>query len=156
MVDKYSKIEWGCLQKKGIKLIYPNEVLGRSYLDAADSDLLGLESSTLRIQNSSAYKACYNSFYSILQKIGIKCEIQDCTLEFFSLIPGFKESQVNLIKLLKKNNLEIEQGIKKPKPINEEPIIEFVATAKQVFETISSDKIHSIREEIASFTKKRK
>lgn len=153
---KYSRIEWGCFQKKGIKLIEPNEILGRSYLDAADSDLKKMQSLTLRIQNSAAYEACYNSFYSILQKTGIKCEIPDLTLEFFSLIAGFSEEQISLIKLLKQNNLEIEQHIRKARQVVQEPVFDFVDTAKKVFESISPEKISLVRKEISLLIKKHK
>lgn len=156
MAEKYSRMEWCCIQKNGIKLIEPNEILGRSYLDAADSELKDLDSSTLKIQNSAAYSSCYNSFYSILQKIGIKCEIHECSFEFFSLIDGFSEEQKNLILTLGKNLREIEQKIKKPKPVKPEPVIEFVETSKNVFESLSSDKIRLIRQEIASLAKKQK
>lgn len=156
MENKYSKIEWCCLQKNGIKLIEPNEILGRSYIDAADSDLLEVKSPALKVQNSAAYKACYNSFYSILQKIGIKCEIHDCTFEFFDFISGFNDLQINLIGQLKKTNFEIENHLKKPKPVDEEQVIDFVETSKQVFGSLSSDKIRLIRKEIGLLTKKRK
>jgi hypothetical protein len=154
METKYSKIEWGCFQKKGIKLITPNEILGRSYLEAAQEDLKEMQSKTLRIQNSAAYNACYNSFYAILQKMGIKCEISDCTLEFFSLIPGFSQEQIDLIKLLRQNNLEIEEHIRKARPVIQEPVIEFVETAKEVFESLSQNKIRLVRGEISLLIKK--
>ena len=156
MEDKYSKIEWCCFQKNGIKIIEPNEIRGKSYLDAAYGDLVVMKSLALKIQNSAAYDACYNSFYSILQKIGIKCELCDCTFEIFNLIPEFTEEQISLIKRLKNNLIEIEQQHKRPKPVNEEPVIEFVATSRQVFDSLSSDKIRLIRKEIMRFSKKRK
>ena len=153
MAKKYTKMEWCCIQKKGIKLVTPNEILGRSYLDNAEEDLLGMQSNTFKVQNSSAYNACYNSFYSILQKVGIKCEIHDCTFEFFSLIPDFTKEQINLVSVLKKNNLEIEQCLKKPKPVNPQPVEEFVSKSKQVFESLSPDKIRLIRQEVISAKK---
>jgi len=156
MSQKYTKLEWCCIQKNGIKLITPNEILGQSYLDTAETDLIGLESGTFRIQNSSAFNACYNSFYAILQKIGIKCELHDCTFEFFNLVSGFSQEQVELMSILSKNNIEIEQGIKKAKQVNPEPVEEFVRTAKQVFESLSSNDIRLIRQEIALAAHKHK
>jgi hypothetical protein len=155
MESKYTKIEWGCMQKNGIKLIEPNAVRGQSYLDAADADLREMQSQTFRVQNSAAYKACYNSFYSILQKIGIKCEIDECTFEFFNLIEGFSNEQRELVCTLMKNNIEIEKEIKKPRPVEEEPVRDFVTTAKQVFDTFSQDKIRSVRKEIQLASKKK-
>jgi hypothetical protein len=154
MEEKYSKIEWGCFQKKGIKLIEPNEILGRSYLDAAGTDLKKMQSLTLRVQNSAAYNACYNSFYAILQKIGIKCEIPELSLEFFDMIPGFSEAQISLIKILGKNNMEIEQHIRRARQVVQEPVFDFVDTAKKVFESLSQDKIRSVRKEISLFIRK--
>jgi len=156
MPQKYTKLEWCCIQKNGIKLITPNEVLGQSYLDTAETDLLGLESGTFRIQNQSAFNACYNSFYAILQKIGIKCEINDCVFEFFNLIKGFSEEQVELMTILHKNNLEIEQEIKKPRPVNPIPVKEFFETAKKVFESLSQNDIRLIRQEVTLAANKHK
>ena len=153
MAKKYSKIKWCCIQRNGIKLIKPNEILGKSYLDSADSNLLGLQSNTLKIQNSSAFNACYNSFYSILQKTGIKCEIQECSFELFNLIAGFTNLQINLIKILKKNNSDIEQNLKRAKPVNQESVIEFVKTAKQIFNSLSLNSIRKIRQEILLIAK---
>ena len=155
MPQKYTKLEWCCIQKNGIKLITPNPVLGQSYLDTAENDLPGLESGTFRIQNESAFNACYNSFYAILQKIGIKCELHDCTFEFFNLIKGFSEEQTELMNTLNKNLLEIEQETKKARPVNPLPVEEFFRTAKQVFTSLSQNDIRLIRQEV-EFAKKHK
>ena len=156
MATKVSKIEWCCLQKNGIKLIQPNPVLGRSYLECADYNLNELKSPALKTQNAAAYLACYNSFYSILQKIGIKCELRQCIFEFFSLIPGFTSQQINLANGLQKTKIEIEQHIKKPKKVNREPIEDFVATCKQVFDSLSNNVIQKVRKEITKTTEKNK
>lgn len=77
---------------KGIKFIEPNENLAKEYEQTADETLEILRA----IQNKSKvwlattkYYCEYFSLYSLLMKIGIKCEIHDCTL----MLCGFLEEE---------------------------------------------------------------
>ena len=77
------KIEWCFNKKNGIELIDPNKNLAEGYILKAESSL---ETSRLAKSKdwkiSAAYYAMYFSIYSILQKIGVKCEIHTCTIIF--------------------------------------------------------------------------
>ena len=77
------KIRW-CLEAKGgIELMDTNTNLANGYILKAEEALEALQ----RVKGSrdwtvsTAYYSMYFSLYSILMKIGIKCEIHACTIE---------------------------------------------------------------------------
>ncbi|MBM3228700.1 HEPN domain-containing protein [Candidatus Pacearchaeota archaeon] len=78
-------LRWCCNQKDGIKLIESNANLAKGYLKMAE-DSLGTMSRERKYNLRSAVSACYYSMYyslyAVCMKIGIKCEIHSCTLEF--------------------------------------------------------------------------
>jgi len=77
------QIKWCLNQKKGIELVEPNDNLREAYLIKADEALETLRTSKIKDwQLTTAYYAIYHSLYSLLMKIGVKCEIHSCTIEF--------------------------------------------------------------------------
>ncbi len=80
--NKMDQIKWCIKQKKGIELIEPNNNLKEAYIIKAEEALTTLKTTTSRDwQLTTAYYTIYNSIYSILMKIGVKCEIHSCTIE---------------------------------------------------------------------------
>ena len=94
------KIEWCCNIKNWIELVAPNTNLADAYIIKAESSL---ETSRLAKSKdwkvSAAYYAIYFSLYSILQKLGIKCEIHACTILFAKefLTEYFSKEQFELL-----------------------------------------------------------
>ena len=82
-------IRWCCEQKEGIKLIDSNDNLAKGYLKM-DEDSLGTMNRerkyNLMFAISACYYSMYYSLYSVCMKIGIKCEIHSCTIEFMKKI----------------------------------------------------------------------
>ncbi len=77
------QIKWCMQQKKGIELVEPSDNLRDAYLIKAEDALDTLKTSKSRDwQLTTAYYTIYNGLYSLLMKIGIKCEIHSCTIEF--------------------------------------------------------------------------
>ena len=77
------QIKWCMQQKKGVELVEPSDNLREAYLIKADEALEVLRATDIRDwQLTTAYYAIYHSIYSLLMKIGIKCEIHSCTVEF--------------------------------------------------------------------------
>jgi uncharacterized protein (UPF0332 family) len=77
------QIKWCLRQKKGIELIEPSDNLRDAYLIKAEEALGTLRTSKSRDwQLIAAYYTIYHGIYSLLMKIGIKCEIHSCTIEF--------------------------------------------------------------------------
>ncbi|MBI4739842.1 HEPN domain-containing protein [Candidatus Woesearchaeota archaeon] len=94
------KLAWCLRTKNGIELVEPNPNLATAYLLKAESSL-----ETARLAKSkdwkisAAYYAMYFSLYSILMKIGIKCEIHTCTITFANelLQEYFSKEQFELL-----------------------------------------------------------
>ena len=81
------QIKWCLNQKKGIELVEPSDNLRDAYLVKAEDALDTLKTSKSRDwQLTTAYYTIYNSIYSLLMKIGIKCEIHSCTIEFTNAV----------------------------------------------------------------------
>jgi uncharacterized protein (UPF0332 family) len=77
------RINWCISQRAGIELVEPSENLRKAYLIKADEALTVLKDTNLRDWKiTTAYYAMYHGLYSILMRIGIKCEIHTCTIEF--------------------------------------------------------------------------
>ena len=91
------KIDWCKKQKFGIKLIEPNNNLSEEYFENAEESLKVLRSIKETKSNmwlaTTKYYIEYFAVYSILMKIGIKCEIHDCTIA----LVNFLENQ-NIVK----------------------------------------------------------
>jgi uncharacterized protein (UPF0332 family) len=78
------KLRWCCDQNKGLKIIKPNDNLAMEYIQSAEETLAVLQD----IKNKSnmwlattKYYCEYFSVYALLMKLGIKCEIHECTIE---------------------------------------------------------------------------
>jgi len=146
------KIKWCCLQKDGIKLIELNENLSKKYIQEADKDLTEMKNaSSLKWKDIEAYYSCYNSVYALLQKIGVKCEIHDCTIELLSIISEkieITKKQVDLIKDLKDKRMNVQYYLKKPEEIDERAVADFVLSCKESLNSLTYDDIIEIRGEI--------
>lgn len=77
------KIKWCAGKKGGLSLIEPNSDLAEAYIKKAEEALESMRVNVIKDWKiSTAYYTLYFSLYSILTKIGIKCEIHSCTIEF--------------------------------------------------------------------------
>ncbi len=70
-------------QKKGIELVEPSDNLDKAYFIKAEEALDTLKTSKSRDwQLTAAYYTLYHGLYALLMKLGVKCEIHSCTIEF--------------------------------------------------------------------------
>ncbi len=79
------RLKWCCQQKNGIELIEPNENLTKGYLEMANNSIGTMNRErkyNLMFSISACYYSMYYSLYAVLMRIGIKCEIHSCTIEF--------------------------------------------------------------------------
>ena len=82
-------LKWCCGKKGGIKLIEPNPNLAKGYIEMAEAAIGTMNrEKTLNLQFaiSACYYSMYYSLYAVLMKIGIKCEIHACSLEFMKTL----------------------------------------------------------------------
>ena len=138
---------WCLKQKKGIELVEPNGNLSKAYLNDADDSLLAMGKNKGKWKIVTAYYACYNAFYALLMKTGIKCEIHDCTIELMALFELKKE--ISFMKKLKKMRIDVQYYLKPAPEINLTEIKHFVSECKLLTRDLTEDKIKLIRGELA-------
>ena len=77
------QIDWCLKQKRGIELTEPSENLRNAYLIKAEDALDTLRTSKSRDwQLTTAYYTIYHAIYALLMRLGVRCEIHSCTIEF--------------------------------------------------------------------------
>lgn len=151
-----SKISWCKRQEKGITLIGPNENLSEEYYQCAEESVKVLRSIQGTQSNmwlaTTKYYVEYFAVYSLLMKIGIKCEIHDCTLALTGFLE--KESVVKhgTFKILDDDkDLRIDnQYYLKNRPVNIDfdQLSEFMLSIKESLNKLNIDKITEIRKKI--------
>ena len=78
-----NKVLWCFRKRKGLRLIEPNSDLANAYIQKAEEALESMRINIIKDWKiSTAYYTLYFSLYSVITKIGIKCEIHSCTIEF--------------------------------------------------------------------------
>ncbi len=85
-----SRLDWCLKQTKGIKFTHPSENLTKAYHAKSATALKSME---INAQNNltewavtASYYAKYFAVYSLLCKLGVKCEIHDCTISLFEYL----------------------------------------------------------------------
>ncbi len=97
-----ASMKWCCKQRDGIRIIDTNENLAAAYIKMAE-DALGTMNRERNFNKTFSISACYYSMYyslyAILMKIGVKCEIHSCTLEFmkFALCDFYSKEDIRII-----------------------------------------------------------
>lgn len=151
-----SRISWCKKQEKGIKLIEPNTDLSGEYYQNAEESLKVLRNIYETKSNmwlaTTKYYIEYFAIYSILMKIGIKCEIHDCTIALTEFL-----EQENIIKAGTHKMLEKDKELRidnqyylknKPVDINFETLSGFMISIKEALDKLDNSKIAEIREKI--------
>jgi len=105
------KLLWCSRQKKGIKLVGPNENLCDAYIkktrDSLRSMKLNADANIREWAVDAAYYSRYQAIYALLQKCGIECEIQDCSIMLLRFLFSDKLNE----KMLKEMEKAKEQRI---------------------------------------------
>ncbi len=99
------QLDWCKRQKKGIRLIEPNENVARDYFVKADNALImasTVESGEWKA--TGAYYACYDALYALLQMAGVKCKIHDCSIALMRFF-DFQNEDIEFVKGLKLNRI---------------------------------------------------
>jgi len=90
MRDRVRYLRWCLRQSKGIALVKPSENLMRAYLQKSRNAIKAMEvnaeAGIIDWAVSASYYAKYFAVYSLLAKIGVKCEIHDCTIALFEYL----------------------------------------------------------------------
>lgn len=145
-------LSWCKKQKKGIKFIEPNENLAKEYLKNAENtiyDLKNTEESNLW-KATKKYYAEYFSVYSLLIKLGIKCEIHDCTIEIIKKLEEKGLFPANTNKKIKKDKdvrIDNQYYLKdKEVEINYQELLKFHLEIKDKVNSLTTKEIKEIRD----------
>jgi len=148
-----NQINWCLKQAKGIKLVEPNESISENYLKESLSDFDMVEKVNPKWKTVTAYYSCYNSVYAILMKVGIKCEIHDCTIALMGLL-GFDENEIKFLDSLKKERVDVQYYLRASSlAIDKNKILEFLNKCKEIIRNMNDDEINKIRAKIKEFNR---
>lgn len=151
-----NKIGWCFDKKDGLRIIEPNPNLSEAYIKKAEESLESIEVNFVKEWKiSTAYYTIYFSLYSLLTKLGIKCEIHSCTLEFVREFLGdyFLEEDLEFFKDALKARVDSQYYIDKTVPDEQyqkmlKKAPEILVKCKDVLLKLNEDKIKEIRQEI--------
>jgi len=145
-------IAWCKKKSKGIRLIAPNENLSKEYLQTAKETLDVLKTIKGRSKvwlATTKYYCEYFAIYSLLMRIGIKCEIHECTiaicrlLEEMMIIPSGFTEKLDEDKTLRVDNQYYLKN--KDVPINYDALLEFILKTQDVADKLTKQDIEKIR-----------
>lgn len=142
-------INWCLKQKNGIELVKPNDNLAKEYISSSQETFISLKNSN---EDSNMWKATkkyyaeYLAVYSLMMKLGIKCEIHDCTIELTKILKDLfpkntydilcKDKQLRIDNQYYLKNIEVE--------INYNMLLEFILQIKETINTITPKEIEKI------------
>ncbi len=150
------QLSWCKQQARGIKLVAPNDNLSKEYYQNAEESLKVLRSITATNSNmwlaTTKYYIEYFAVYAVFMKIGIKCEIHDCTLALVKFLEeaGIIPEDISL-RLKKDKELRIDNQYylkNTPVDIDFEELSEFILSIRKILSSLETDTIANIREKI--------
>jgi len=155
------KIEWCLNVKNGLGFVEPNSNLAEAYLKKAEKALVSMNQVKAKEWKiSTAYYSMYYSLYAILMKIGIKCEIHSCTLEFMKIFlkDYFTDDDATLLERSCSARNDIQYYTDKAVSIELfEKIIKnasfFVIKCKEIIKRLSEEDTIEIRKKLTNFKK---
>jgi len=149
---------WCLKQKKGIRLVKPNQRLAEEYLRKAKSSLNTMNAAQqigeVEWVVTTAYYARYFALYALLMKMGIKSEIHDCSIAVAGLLAGHglvQQKLVDDISSAKELRIDMQYYIpREPKKENIESNVRqartFVLEMEESIEAVDEEQINLIRE----------
>lgn len=155
-------IEWCASQKNGLVLVEPNENMSDSYLSMAEESIRALNAvKDSRMWSAvTAYYVFYQSLYSLMLRLGVKCEIHSCSLRFMEVfLDVYSEEDVVMIKKAFKARNDLQYY--SDRPVDEISIVEigkyckqFYVKTKDILVTLSDDEVENIRSSLLSNLKR--
>jgi len=153
------KISWCKKQKGGIKIQEPNDNLSQEYYENAEESMKVLKSIKETKSNmwlaTTKYYIEYFAVYSVLMKIGIKCEIHDCTIALVKFLEDEEVIEKGVFKILERDKeLRIDNQYylkNKSVDINFEKLSDFMLSIKKSLDNLNGEKIKELREKIKGF-----
>lgn len=144
-------------KKGGIEFVEPSDNLANGYISKAEESLEALQ----KVKGnrdwtvSTAYYSMYFSIYSILMKIGVKCEIHACTIEFMKrfLTPYFTPVECKFLSQSLQARIDTQYYVdREVKDIFIDEMVkiapQFIVKCKEVLAKIKESEIKAIRSQL--------
>lgn len=158
-----NKIKWCARKKEGLSLVEPNSDLANAYTKKAEEALESMRVNIIKDWRiSTAYYTIYFSLYSVLVKLGVKCEIHSCTIEFAKrfLKEFFEETELAFTEDSLKARVDSQYYMDRTVPdeqynkmIQKSP--EFLVKCKAILIKLNEKKINEIRDKFQKETSKK-
>lgn len=146
------KIKWCLGKKEGLSVVKPNPNLANAYIKKAEEALASMRVNIIKDWKiSTAYYTMYFSLYAIFTKIGIKCEIHSCTIEFAKrfLKEYFEDVELNFIEDSLKARVDSQYYIDRTVPdeqyqkmLQEAP--QFLIKCKSILSKLNEKRVNEI------------
>lgn len=152
---------WCFKQIKGIRLVKTSENIVRAYLEKSKNALKSMEvnakAGITEWAVSASYYAKYFSVYALLSKIGVKCEIHDCTIALFEYLfgNGISQTLVQEFKQSKEDRIETQYYTRKT-DVNFDQLMsktkDFVLEIEKIVDGLSYDRIQRLQKRLRELT----
>jgi uncharacterized protein (UPF0332 family) len=163
MQNDKGHLQWCLKQSKGIRVDKPSENLVKAYLQKSRNALKSMEvnaqAGLVEWAVSASYYAKYFAVYSLLSKIGIKCEIHDCTIAVFEylfsdsmpkeIIKDLRDSKENRVEAqyyTQEINVDLEEVIKKTK--------QFMLEIEKMIDSLNGESISKLQKKLHTLAPK--
>ena len=151
-------INWCLKQRNGIRIVDPNPNMSESYISLAEASIGTMNrerDKNVVFSVAAGYYSMYYSLYSVLIRIGIKCEIHTCTIKFMEtfLNDYFSKDDVKAVYDAFKLRNNMQYYVDKVIDKNEiEKLIEnapdFFAKCRKILASLNEKDIERIRKSL--------
>ena len=165
MRDNKQYLKWCLRQERGIRVVAPSSNLVKAYLEKSRNALKSMEvnaqANIVEWAVSASYYAKYFVVYALLSKIGVKCEIHDCTIAIFDYLFGAKEFHdlVSELKQSKHERVDI-QYYSKELNINLADTMQqtkqFVLQIEELIDRLNAEEVAALQRKLGTLTHARK
>jgi len=153
------KISWCKKQERGIKIQEPNDNISQEYYKNAEESIKVLKSIREIKSNmwlaTTKYYVEYFAVYSVLMKIGIKCEIHDCTIALLRFLEDegiVEKGTATSLGRDKKLRIDNQYYLKdKDVDVDLEKLSEFMLSIRKSLDGLDSDKVSELRKKLEEF-----
>ncbi len=154
MLHNKKYLSWCTKQNKGIRLGEISKSLQNAYLKKSQAALKSMHINAREEINewaiSASYYAKYFAVYALLSRLGIKCEIHDCTIALFGYLFSQDISEILLKDLRKSKEDRIDaQYYTSDMSVDLTDVIskccDFVITIESIIDGLDQQKIDHLR-----------
>jgi len=141
---------WCLNQSKGIRRVNPSQNLAKAYMQKSRTAMKSMEvnakANIVEWAVSASYYAKYFAVYALFSRIGIKCEIHDCTIALFNFLFGDDVSSevIQELKQSKKDRVEVQYYTREVKMDTAKLLSQtkfFVLEIEKIIDSLNLEKI---------------